>query len=168
LSEDADNPGSDLTQVTTRLATAADHDAVVACVRAAYTPYIAEIGVAPAPLHDDYAAHIALGRVWLAVHNGEVAGVMVILIERDHLLIDNYAVYPEWQNRGISKRLTAVAMQQARRRGLGKLRLYTHAKMTKNLALYRRRGWIEVERRTEHGFDRVYMERALGAEEGWP
>jgi ribosomal protein S18 acetylase RimI-like enzyme len=93
---------------------------------------------------------------------------MVILIDRDHLLIDNYAVYPEWQNCGISKRLTAVAMQQARRHGLDKLRLYTHAKMTKNLALYRRRGWIEVGRRTEHGFDRVYMERALGPEEGWP
>ncbi|HEX3764285.1 MAG TPA: hypothetical protein VHW23_36575 [Kofleriaceae bacterium] len=37
----------------------------------------------------------------------------------------------------------------------------------KNLAMYRRRGWIEVERRTEHGYDRVYMERWLGADEGW-
>jgi GNAT superfamily N-acetyltransferase len=121
------NPDSDLAHVATRLATTADHDAVVACVKAAYTPYIAEIGVAPAPLHDDYAAHIALGRVWLAVHSsGAVAGAMVILIDRDHLLIDNYAVYPEWQNCGISKRLTAVAMQQARRHGLDKLRLYTH------------------------------------------
>lgn len=72
MSEDA-SPDPDLTQVTTRLATAADHDAVVACVRAAYTPYVAEIGVAPAPSHDDYAAHIAHERVWLAVRsNGEV------------------------------------------------------------------------------------------------
>jgi len=92
----------------------------------------------------------------------------VIVLERDHLLIDNYAVHPGWQNRGISKLLTAIAMQQARRQGLGTLRLYTHARMTKNLALYRRRGWVEVERRTEHGFDRVYLERALGADEGWP
>jgi GNAT superfamily N-acetyltransferase len=166
LSEDAENPRCDRAQVTTRLATPADHDAVVACVKAAYTPYIAEIGVTPAPLHDDYAAHIALGQVWLAVHHREVAGVMVIWVERDHLLIDNYAVRPEWQNRGISKTLTAVAMQQARQHGLGKLRLYTHARMTRNLALYRRRGWVEVERRTEHGFDRVYMERALGTDEG--
>jgi len=58
-------------------------------------------------------------------------------------------------------------MREARRHGPGKLRLYTHAKMTRNLALYRRRGWVEVERRTEHGFDRVYMERWLGADEGW-
>ncbi|HEX8112668.1 MAG TPA: GNAT family N-acetyltransferase [Kofleriaceae bacterium] len=155
--------------MTTRLATAADHETVVACVRAAYTPYIAEIGVAPAPLQDDYAEHIARGRVWLAVcSNDEVAGLMVILIEDEHLLIDNYAVRPEWQNRGISKLLTTIAEQAARRHGLGKLRLYTNAKMTKNLALYRRRGWVEVERRTEHGFDRVYMERSLPPDEGWP
>jgi ribosomal protein S18 acetylase RimI-like enzyme len=158
----------DPAHVTTRLATAADHEAVVACVTAAYTPYIAEIGIAPAPLHDDYAEHIALGRVWLAVIDPLIAGVMVIWVEGEHLLIDNYAVRPEWQNRGISKRLTTLAMQAARRHGLAKLRLYTHAKMTRNLALYRRRGWVEVERRTEHGFDRVYLERALAADEGWP
>lgn len=168
LSGDAANPESDLAHVTLRVATAADHDAVVACVKAAYTPYIAEIGVTPAPLHDDYADHIAHERVWVvASSDGEVVGMMVILVDGDHLLLDNYAVRPEWQNHGVSKLLTTRAKQEARRLGLGKLRLYTNAKMTKNLALYRRRGWIEVERRTEHGFDRVYMERSLSADEGW-
>jgi len=154
--------------VTVRLATAADHDAVVACVKAAYTPYIAEIGVAPAPLHDDYAEHIAQRRIWVVVSSsGEVVGMMVIFFERDHLLLDNYAVLPDWQNRGVGKLLESRARQEARRFGLGKLRLYTNVKMTKNLALYRRRGWVEIERRTEHGFDRVYLERLLGADEGW-
>jgi ribosomal protein S18 acetylase RimI-like enzyme len=141
---------------------------VVACVTAAYTPYIAEIGVTPSPLHDDYASHIARERVWLAVSaTGDVAGVLVIWIDGDRLLIDNYAVRPEWQNRGISKILTKIAMHEARRAGVATLRLYTHAKMTRNLALYHRRGWIEVERRTEHGRDRVYLERPLRPHEGW-
>ena len=101
------------------------------------------------------------------VGGGEIVGMLVIMIDGDTLLLDNFAVLPDWQNFGISKVLTTRANQEARRLGLGKLRLYTNARMTKNLELYRRRGWVEIERRTEHGFDRVYMERLLGHDEGW-
>jgi GNAT superfamily N-acetyltransferase len=158
----------DPAQVEIRTATMADHVAVQACVEAAYTPYIGALGVVPGPLGDDYARRIADGCVWVAVTGtGETVGVLVLLGDADHLLIDNYAVVPAWQNRGISRQLDRVAHREARRRGLTKLRLYTHVKMTRNLAIYRNRGWIEVERRSEHGFDRVYMERALRADEGW-
>jgi ribosomal protein S18 acetylase RimI-like enzyme len=151
-----------------RKAIPADQATVEACVRAAYTPYIEQIGVSPAPLHADYGKLIADGCVWLAVAaSGEVVGLMVMFIASDHVLVDNFAVLPAWQNRGISKDLTALAMREARRSGIRTLRLYTNAKMNRNLAIYRKQGWVEVERRVEAGYDRVYMERQLGDEEGW-
>jgi GNAT superfamily N-acetyltransferase len=150
-----------------RKAVPADQASVEACVRAAYTPYIEQIGVSPAPLHDDYGKLIADGCVWLAVTpSAEVVGVMVMFVASDHILLDNYAVLPAWQDRGISKEFTALAKREARQRGIRTLRLYTNAKMSKNLEIYRRRGWVEVERRVEAGYDRVYMERQLGEEEG--
>ena len=151
-----------------RRAVPADQAAVESCVRAAYTPYIEEIGVSPAPLHDDYGQLIAGGRVWVAASaSGEVVGVIVMFIAEDHILLDNAAVPPEWQGRGLSRRFSALAKREARRHGIDTLRLYTNAKMTKNLELYRKRGWVEVARRAEAGYDRVYMERKLGDEEGW-
>jgi hypothetical protein len=34
--------------------------------------------------------------------------------------------------------------------------------MTRNIALYARLGYAEVERRAEHGFARVFMRKRLG------
>lgn len=45
--------------------------------------------------------------------------------------------------------------------GLSEVRLYTNVKMTENLSYYPRRGYREVERRTENGFERVYYSRVL-------
>ena len=39
--------------------------------------------------------------------------------------------------------------------------LQTHEWMTENIALYERIGYVEVDRRTERGFPRVYMRKRL-------
>ena len=39
--------------------------------------------------------------------------------------------------------------------------LYTHEKMTENLALYVKIGYVEFDRRSEKGLDRVYMRKPL-------
>ncbi len=51
----------------------------------------------------------------------------------------------------------------ARARGYGRIVLYTHAMMTENQALYGRMGYRETDRRTDHGFPRVFMEKPLAA-----
>ena len=48
-----------------------------------------------------------------------------------------------------------------RRLGYGHLDLYTHERMTENIAMYERIGYVEVDRRTERGFPRVYMRKRL-------
>jgi ribosomal protein S18 acetylase RimI-like enzyme len=88
---------------------------------------------------------------------------MVAWPQADGYFIDNIAVDPAEQGRGLGRRLMDHAERAARRHGLAALRLYTNAAMSENLALYRRMGFVETHRAVEHGFARVFMRRDLGA-----
>jgi glutathione S-transferase len=138
--------------------------AVRELVRAAYAPYVPRIGKEPGPMGDDYAARIAAGQVWVLDDAAGIAAVLVLEERPDGFLLDNIAVAPGRQGSGLGRRLIAFAGQQARRRGWGEIRLYTHVKMTENIALYSRLGFAETGRVTEKGFERVYMTRQLGGE----
>ena len=142
-------------------ASAVDVPAILALVRAAYAPYVERIGREPAPMGADYAAQVAAGRILLARRGEQLLGLLVTEPRTDHLLVENVAVSPEAQGMGVGARLLELAEAEARRLGLPELRLYTNAKMTENLAYYPRRGYVETERRTEHGFDRVFFSRKL-------
>ena len=45
--------------------------------------------------------------------------------------------------------------------GFDSIYLYTHEKMTENLALYSRIGYVEYERRSQGAFSLVYMRKHL-------
>jgi hypothetical protein len=53
------------------------------------------------------------------------------------------------------------AEEEARRRSVGRLRLYTNEVMTENVAMYEHLGYHVVDRRSEHGYRRVFMEKLL-------
>lgn len=144
-----------------RVARAADVPGIVACVRAAYTPYIARIGMEPGPLRDDYAALVAQGVVRVLAEDDAIAGLIVTLPDGDCQLLANIAVAPGCQGRGLGRRLLTAVEQLAREGGRGAICLYTHELMTENLALYARWGFVETARREEHGFRRVFMRKAL-------
>jgi len=55
-----------------------------------------------------------------------------------------------------------VAESEARRQGFDSIYLYTHEGMTENRAMYGRLGYVEYDRRTEMGLDRIYMRKRLG------
>lgn len=135
----------------------------MALVEAAYEPWIAVIGRRPGPMDDDYAARIAASEATVAVDpgGGRILALLVTERRNDHLLVDNIAVSPAAQRRGLGSALLAEAARQARALGLPLLRLYTHAKMDTNIALYRRAGFAEIARLSEKGFDRVYMQKPL-------
>lgn len=127
----------------------------------AYTAYIARIGREPAPMIVDYGALITgTDQVSVLVDESDTAvGVLVAVPRADHLFIDNIAVAVP--GRGYGRLLLDHAERQARRAGLAQLRLYTNAAMTENLTLYPHLGFVEVDRRTEDGFDRVYFRKDL-------
>jgi N-acetylglutamate synthase-like GNAT family acetyltransferase len=148
---------------TTRPARAADVAAVRQLVHAAYGHYPPILGVTPAPLSADYAALVAAGEVHVAEQDGAVVGVLVLEAHPDHLLVENLAVAPDAQGKGIGSTLLALAEQQAAQLGLGELRLYTHERMTDNLAYYPRRGYVETHRTDDGGFHRVHFAKQVSS-----
>jgi ribosomal protein S18 acetylase RimI-like enzyme len=145
-----------------RQAVANDEAAVRACAEQAYSQYISTIGRKPAPMSADYRTQIAEGLVHLATgEQDELRGFIVFFPVDQHMLLENVAVSEAGRGQGIGKALIQFCEAEARRLGLASVRLYTNAKMTDNLSIYPRLGYLEVERRTEDGFDRVYFEKTL-------
>jgi GNAT superfamily N-acetyltransferase len=139
-----------------------DRGAVEAIVTAAYSVYIERIGKPPGPMLDDYARLIDEGAVSVFETDGTIAALIVLLTKPDHLLLDNIAVRPDRQGQGLGRRLIAFAESEARRLGHAELRLYTHATMSENIALYTRLGFHETWRGRDAGYDRVFMTKRLG------
>jgi ribosomal protein S18 acetylase RimI-like enzyme len=144
-----------------RLAQSEDETAVRDIVDAAYRGYISRIGKKPGPMLDDYAKRISDGQAWVLDEAGAVAGVLVLEQTADGFLLDNIAVAPDRQGKGLGRALLEFAEVEATRRGWHAIQLYTHVLMTENIALYRRLGYVETARVTEKGFDRVYMTKPL-------
>jgi GNAT superfamily N-acetyltransferase len=150
-----------------RRAQPTDRAAVEQIVRDAYSMYIERIGKPPGPMLDDYAALIADGTVSvLEDGDGTIVAIIVLLPKPDHLLLDNIAVRPDRQGHGLGRQLIAFAEAEARRLGHAELRLYTHQKMTENIALYARLGFVETGRGQEAGYDRVFMTKRLAPQTG--
>ena len=146
-----------------RRATAADAPAVAACVAEAYSPYIARIGKPPGPMLDDYGEVLRKHRVFVLERERTIVAACVLIVEEQRALLDNVAVLPQFQGRGFGRRLVSRAEEEATRLGFTAIELYTHELMTENIALYGRLGYEEFARRTEKGYNRVYMRKALGA-----
>lgn len=144
-----------------RPATVDDISAIERIVRDAYSPYIQRIGATPGPMLDDYPARIAQGLVHVLLASGDVQALLVLIPEPDCLLLDNLAVSPGAQGKGYGRHLLRFAEDEARRRGLAAIRLYTQEKMTENIGIYRRHGYVETHRAEEIGLKRVFMKKAL-------
>jgi ribosomal protein S18 acetylase RimI-like enzyme len=127
----------------------------------AYTLYIERMGKAPGPMLDDYARRVADGQAWVLEIDHVIAGLIVLEDDGRSLLLDNVAVSPAAQGRGLGRRLIAFAEDEARRRGHVEVRLYTNVLMAENIVLYERLGFRKTELIREHGFDRQYMTKAL-------
>ena len=85
----------------------------------------------------------------------------MLLEKPDHLLLDNIAVRRDRQGQGLGRQLIAFAEEEARRRGLDEIRLYTHVTMVENIALYTRLGFVETGRGRDGGYELVFMAKRL-------
>ena len=144
-----------------RSATEGDAAAIASCVGAAYRRYIRRIGKRPGPMRADYRRVVRERDVLVAEDDGKILGVLVLGRDRKGFLLDNVAVHPAAQGRGIGRALLARAEAEAKRAGHRAIWLYTHERMSENRARYERIGYVEFSRRTEHGFPRVYLRKRL-------
>ncbi len=144
-----------------RSARAEEHTAVQDCVNAAYFKYVERIGKKPAPMLADYSSLIADGSVYVIPGQFGIRGVLVAMREGGSVLVENIAVDPTYQARGLGQRLMEFAERLAAENGLREIRLYTNEMMAENVAYYRGLGFEEVERRVDQGYRRVFMRKML-------
>jgi GNAT superfamily N-acetyltransferase len=138
-----------------------DVDELRAIAAAAYQKYVPRIGRAPAPMTADYARAVRDGQAWAALEDGQIVGFAIMIAQPGYLLLDNVAVLPAVQGRGIGARLLALAEDQARGLGLRQIRLSTNEAMTENLAYYPRHGYAETHRAEQDGFNRVFFRKPI-------
>ncbi|MER8573998.1 GNAT family N-acetyltransferase [Mesorhizobium sp. M1338] len=130
--------------MTIRRALAGDLQTVVSLTEAAYTPYSALFGASPIPVTEDYAPRIARGEVWLLESGGEMAGALTVERHDDHAMIFSVAVAPAFQGKGLGIALLKHADEQTGLWRLPEVRLYTNARMERNIALYLAYGFHET------------------------
>lgn len=124
-----------------------DLEAVRTLTDDAYRPYTELLGAPPLPVTTDYAPRIAAGEVWLLREPFGLAGLLVLELHADHGMIYSVAVAPAFQGQGHGVRLLRHAETLVRNAGHSDIRLYTNARMARNIALYQSLGYRETGRR---------------------
>lgn len=159
-------------------ASLADADAIQQLVLAAYAKYVDRMGREPAPMTADYRAALAdpdPSRRTYALRrraDGRVVGALQLSGLRGHpaaaaaasplpLAVDNIVVSRDAQGRGYGRLLMGFAEGVAREQGRPALVLYTNEMMHENMALYGKMGFVEVDRRLQDGYRRVFFRKPL-------
>jgi len=140
-----------------------DVPAITALVHDAYVGSVALLGRQPMPMTVDYAEAVALHEVWVLDEGDRLAGVLELIAKPDVMWIENVAVAPDRQSRGLGRRLLAHAEAQARERGLTAMGLLTNERFVDNIAMYERYGYRETHREPYRGSDVVTFRKALAA-----
>ncbi len=148
---------------TLRQAAASDAAAVRALVRAAYAKWVPLIGREPKPMGADYEKAVAEHRVDLAYLDGTLSALIETIEGEGHLLVENVAVAPNFQGRGLGRFLMAHAERLAAARGHAEMRLYTNQRFAENIRLYLALGYrIDREEQSALGVT-VYMSKPVSA-----
>jgi N-acetylglutamate synthase-like GNAT family acetyltransferase len=155
-------------QPVLRLAHDADARAITELVADAYRHYEPLLGRTPLPMLVHYEDAVREHDVWVLDADGSLVGVLEVEPRPDHLWIENVAVAPAWQGRGLGRLLLRHAESEARRSGLAELGLLTNERYAADIAMYVRYGYVETDRVPYQGSDLVYFRKRLDASEPEP
>lgn len=134
--------------------------AVTAVVHAAFVGYSVEMDRPPAPMLAQLGPRLDAGEVWVA--GRPVAAIACLAHRPTALEVEILAVDPAAQGRGLGRRLLDRAADVALATGLDRLVLSTNEVMTDSAAVYRHLGFVEVDRRVQGGYRRIFLELDLG------
>jgi len=149
-----------------RRAAASDASVVRDLTREAYAKWVPVIGREPKPMIADYAEAVRDHCIDMLYVDGTLAGLIEMIPESDHLLIENVAVAPAFQGRGLGRQLLAHAEQLTASLGHNVIRLYTNKLFAENVAFYRKLGYrIDREEAFKAGV-MVHMSKQIGSAKG--
>jgi ribosomal protein S18 acetylase RimI-like enzyme len=146
-----------------RRASIDDAPAISTLTRQAYAKWVPLIGREPLPMLADYVAAVQKHRIDLLYVDGELAALIQMIPEPLSLLIENVAVSPAFQRRGLGRRLLAHAEEVALSLGYDEVRLYTNERFVGNVALYLKLGYrIDHEEEFRGSPARAHEQAAAG------
>ncbi|SDA91477.1 GNAT family N-acetyltransferase [Mesorhizobium qingshengii] len=128
----------------------------------AYAKWIPIIGRKPRPMTVDYEKAVQEHDFDLAHLDSRLIGLIETILHDDHLWIENIAVRPEDQGRGVGQELLRHAEKKALSAGLREIRLLTNAAFETNLNLYGKIGYVTDRREPFMGGITVYMRKQIG------
>ncbi|MBW0002590.1 MAG: GNAT family N-acetyltransferase [Hyphomicrobiales bacterium] len=138
-----------------------DADSIRALVRSAYAKWVPVIGREPLPMRADYDRAVREHQFDLLMLDGEMVGLVETLLRPDHLWIENLAVKPLHQGRGLGRRLLAHVERHAVEQGCVEARLQTNAAFADNVTLYTCLGYDIYKEEPFRGGLTVYMKKTL-------
>ncbi len=139
-----------------------DAPAIRALTREAYAKWVPLIGREPKPMAADYVEALRQHRFDLLDLGGRLAALIETIRHADHLLIENVAVLPALQGRGLGRRLMAHAEDLAVASSLSEIKLYTNARFTENMRFYQTLGY-RVDREEDFKGGRVvHLSKPVG------
>lgn len=144
-----------------RRAGPADAGAVRALTRAAYAKWVAVIGREPLPMRADYDAAVRRHVVDMVVEAATPVALVELVVRPDDVLIENLAVSPDHQGRGLGRDLLAHAERVVAEAGHATVRLYTNALCAENIAFYGRHGYRVEREEPFMGGTTVHMVKTL-------
>lgn len=151
-----------MSQFVLRKARVEDAPAVLRCVCGAYAHYEERIGKKPAPMLQDYSEVIAGNEVYVTEdEKGNLAGALVLERTEEGLFLDNIAVAPSSQGKGLGRLMLDYAEEAARKHGEEFLYLYTNELMWENQSLYEHFGYELYDKRIVNGYSRVFYRKRV-------
>lgn len=145
-----------------RFALPQDVDMIRDFVRAAYAKWVPVIGREPLPMTADYERAVREHQIDILSIDGIMVGVLETMLRPDHLWIENIAIKPDSQGKGLGRQLLAHAERKAAVAGCAEIRLLTNAAFEANVAFYEKAGYVIDRRAPFRGGTTVYMSKKLG------
>jgi ribosomal protein S18 acetylase RimI-like enzyme len=109
----------------------------------------------------DFTPLLHQGRVFVVERDGVVIASLTLMEDGSEPEIRSVAVLPEFQRQGIGRALMRHAEEAAREAGYSTVQLYTNVNIPELVTYYTGLGYTEVERRLDHGYDRIFMRKRL-------
>ena len=125
---------------------------------AAYQPY-RDAGVQLPDVTDGLDDEIAAGRVWIAVQDGLLLGMLNLSWTYPHGHLMNVAVSPKAKGQGVGGGLIRHAIALAEGAGCRTLDLATLRDLTENISLYQHLGWEVMSRDDRRVMMRLMLDR---------
>lgn len=134
---------------------------IAGVVRAAYAKWVPVIGREPLPMRADYETALQEHQFAVATETGRIVGLIETMLREDHIWIENVAVIPEAQGRGIGRQLLAHAEEKAVAAGCFELRLLTNGAFEANVSIYRKLGYAVDREEDFMNGTTLYMSKKL-------